>query len=120
MPGLDEVLITVYGAALAILAAGLRIAAARLKRIGEDAQAARHQVENDHSENLRDDLDRQHGELQTSLSRVLAELRTQSVGLMELREDLQDLREDVQQQRTEMHDLRKFSSRPPHTKRRNL
>ncbi|MCW1250671.1 hypothetical protein ODZ83_10910 [Acaricomes phytoseiuli] len=107
MPTLDEFLIALCGAVLVALTAGLRRAAAGLKRIGEDAKAARHQVENDHTENFRDAQDRQHGELTISLNRVLSEMHAQSAGLAELREDVQDLREDVQQQRLEVHDIRR-------------
>ena len=46
----------------------------KLNRVGKDASAAREQVQNDHTGNLRDDIDGKHGVVETKLDAQDAKL----------------------------------------------
>lgn len=67
-----EVLVTLITTVGAILIAVL----AKLQKVGRDASAARDQVQNSHTPNLRDDIDDKHDIIDAKLDLVLEAVKT--------------------------------------------
>lgn len=92
-PTVQVALVGLIGTFLTLLCEGLRRQHKALGEVKEHAQAARHQVQNSHATNLRDDLDRMHEDVR----QVLEVVRSHGYELGHLRSDLQQERTERQQ-----------------------
>lgn len=80
----------------------------RTRRIEANTVATRVQVENDHDENFREDIDSKHSENAGTLDTILTEVRA-------IWSELHGLRKDDREQRDRIHDLE--ITRPPISKK---
>lgn len=69
--------------------------------VGNDAREAKHQVKNDHSTNLRDDLDK----IRDKLSTIETGMKTSNTAMLEIRNRLDDLQREQANQGKKQRDM---------------
>lgn len=84
----------------------------RVKSLKADSKATRHQVENNHDTNMREENDERHDETVTLLKNVIATQKLQGNDIGGIREELRALRTDDHDQRDRIHELEKTQPRP--------
>lgn len=86
---------------IALIAAGASIVAAGIANRGrQHSKAARVQVENSHTTNLRDEQDGRHGEILAALEEVKSDVSG-------MKSDVRGIRRDIGRHSDELRDLRK-------------
>lgn len=100
-----EVVVALITAVQGILIALLARQSSRVKQIAADARAAREQVQNSHTVNLRDDFDGKHGETSAKLDQILAAQNEHGGAIVGIRQDLRQLRDVDHANNRDIRDL---------------
>ena len=107
-------------AVIAILGARLT---RKVNHLSADTKATRHQVENSHSTNLRDDQDDKHAELVELVKAVIGAQKSQGAEIGGVREELRGVRRDVSDLRGELgverERIRDLEDTRPHAQTRS-
>lgn len=97
---------------IALIAAGASVVAAMIANRGrQHSKAARTQVENSHTSNLREESDDRHAEIMGAIQ----EVKTDQAGM---KSDIRGIRRDIGRHSDQLRDLEKTQPRPKPTGRR--